>query len=200
MDVIETETVKQDGHTYRIAIIPDGETPNPLEDWSEMGTVLSLNRRHINFDPEGVADAIGNNPDAVPLSYFEHGRCLWCVSGELPALARCPWDSAGLAGVWLPDVATLASARHYGGSTRQHFMRKRARLACDAYTRWCNGEVYGYEIERITACDCCHTENAERVESCWGFYGREECLAEARAAVAARAEARPLDVTTLIVA
>ena len=86
----------------------------------------------------------------MPLSYYEHGLCLWSVAGELPAGARCPWDSVAFAGVWLPDAETLASARNYGGRTRRHFMRKRARQACDAYTQWCNGDVYGYEIERVT--------------------------------------------------
>src|SRR5262249_19720549 len=117
MDAIEIETVEQDGHTYRIAVYPDGDAPNPLEDPGELGRILGLDLRHANVDPEGVAAAMEGDPDAVPLSYFEHGRCLWCVAGELPASARCPWDSAALAGVWLPGAETLASARHYGGGT-----------------------------------------------------------------------------------
>jgi hypothetical protein len=129
MDAIETETVEHDGQTYRIRICQDADAPNPLKDWCEIGTILSLNRRHRNFDPDGVEAAIESNPDAVPLSYYEHGLCLWSVAGELPAGARCPWDSAAFAGVWLPDAETLASAQHYGGRTRRHFMRKRARLA-----------------------------------------------------------------------
>ena len=125
-----------------------------------MGTILSLNRRHGNFDPAGVEAAIESNPDAVPLSYFEHGLCLWSVAGELPAGARCPWDSVAFAGVWLPDAETLESARNYGGRTRQHFMRKRARQACEAYTQWCNGDIYGYEVERVTACGRCGSDQA----------------------------------------
>ena len=38
MDAIETKTIEHDGQTYRIAIYPDADAPNPLEDWSEMGT------------------------------------------------------------------------------------------------------------------------------------------------------------------
>ena len=186
MDAIETETIDLGGQTFRIAIYPDGDTPNPLDDWSEMGTILSLNRRHVHFDPDGVEAATRDNPDAVPLSYFEHGLCLWSVAGELPAGARCPFDSVPFAGVWLPDADTLASARPYGGWTRRQFMRKRARQACEAYAQWCNGDVYGYEIHRLTACGACHGERPEPVESCWGFYGLENCLAEARAMVAAR--------------
>ena len=186
MDAIETETVEQDGQTYRITVYPDADAPNPLEDWDEMGTILSLNRRHVNFDPGRRRGGDRDNPDAVPLSYFEHGLCLWSVAGELPAGARCPWDSVGFAGVWLPDAATLESARNYGGRTRRHFMRKRARQACDAYTQWCNGDIYGYEIAMITVCPCCGQERCRPLESCWGFFGMKYCLAEAAAAVEAR--------------
>ena len=105
MDAIETTTVEQDGQTYRITVYPDADAPNPLEDWGEMGTILSLNRRHRNFDPGRHRGSDRDDPDAVPLSYYEHGLCLWSVAGELPAAARCPWDSVGFAGVWLPDAA-----------------------------------------------------------------------------------------------
>jgi hypothetical protein len=127
MDAIETRTIERNGQTYRITVYADADAPNPLEDWDEMGTILSLNRRHVNFDPDGIDAAIQDNPDAVPLSYYEHGLCLWSVAGELPAAARCPWDSVGLAGIWLPDLHTLESAKRFGGRTRQLFMRKRAR-------------------------------------------------------------------------
>jgi hypothetical protein len=186
MEAIKTETVEQDGQTYRISIYPDGDTPNPLEDWSEMGTILSLNRRHANFDPTEVEEAILHNPDAVPLSDYEHGICLWSVAGELPAAARCRWDSVSFAGVWLPDAETLESAKPYGGRTRQLFMRKRARQACEAYTQWCNGDVYGYDVERVTVCPACGSEQSASLDSCWGFFGLDTCLSEAQAAIQAR--------------
>ena len=185
MDAIETETIDLNGQTYRISVYADPDAPNPLEDWCEMGTILSLNRRHVNFDPAGVENALETNPDAVPLSYFEHGCCLWSVAGELPAPARCPWDSVGFAGVWLPDMETLAAAHNYGGRTRRHFMRNRARQACEVYTQWCNGEVYGYAIEQVTACEACQGETVTAVDSCWGFFGLDTCLSEAKASIAA---------------
>ena len=181
MDAIETKTIVAGSHTYRISIYPDEDTPNPLDDWSEMGSILSLNRRHRNFDPAGIDAAIESNPDAVRLSYFEHGRCLWSVAGEQPAATRCPWDSVPFAGVWLPDAETQASAAKYGGRTRQLFLRKRAHHACETYSQWCNGDVYGYTVERLTACPACDKEYAQEVESCWGCYGLAECLSEATA-------------------
>jgi hypothetical protein len=158
MDAIETETRKLGGQNYCIVNYPDGDTPNPLDDWSEMGTILSLNRHHANFDLDRVKAGIEDNPDAVPLSYFEHGLCLWSVAGELPALCRCLWDSVPFAGVWLLNAETLTSAARYRGRTRRYFMRKRARQACNVYTRWCNGDVYGYAISCTLACVGCGSE------------------------------------------
>jgi hypothetical protein len=186
MNAIETTTVERGGQTFRIRIYPDGDTPNPLKDWSEMGTILSLNRRHASFNPSRVEFAIENDPDAVPLSYYEHGQCLWSVAAELPAACRCRFDSVAFAGVWLPDAETLASAKGYGGFTRRMFMRKRARQACEAYTQWCNGEVYGYDIEQVTTCPQCGQESTEPVDSCWGFYGLDYCRSEAQAAAEAQ--------------
>lgn len=189
MDAIETTIIERDGQSFRIRIYPDGDAPNPLEDWCKMGAILSLNRRHANQVPTGIDEFLDTNPDAVPLSYYEHGLCLWSVAGELPAHLRCPFDSVGIAGFWVPDAQTLASARNYGGSTRRHFMRKRARQACGAYTQWCNGDIYGYEVERVTGCPACGSEKSESVDSCWGFYGLDDCRSEAQAAVQAWAPA-----------
>jgi hypothetical protein len=186
MDAIETKTIDHNGQTYRISIYADPDAPNPLKDWCEMGTILSLNRRHVNFDPDGIDAAIESNTDAVPLSFYEHGLCLWSVAGELPVAARCPWDSVCFAGVWLPDAQTLESAKPYGGRTRQRFIRKRARQACEVYTQWCNGDIYGYEIERTQTCKGCGADKPEPLDSCWGFYGLDTCLSEAHAAVQAQ--------------
>lgn len=183
MNALHVETVNRNGIDYRISIYHDADPSNPLEDWSEMGSILSLNRRHGNYDPSGVEDAVESNPDAVPLSYYEHGNCLWTVAGGLPSYAQCRWDSVGFAGVWIPDADTLKSARNLGGFTRRAFMRKRAAQACDAYSQWCNGEVYGYTVEAVTECPHCGEESAEDIDSCWGFYGFDECRAEAMGAI-----------------
>lgn len=183
MNAVAAETLQQGGQTFRITVYPDADAPNPLDDWSEVGVILSLNRRHRNFDPGAIESVLENNPDAVPLSYFEHGQCLWSVAGELPAAARCPFDSVPFAGIWLPDAETLASAANYGGRTRRLFLRKRARQACDAYTQWCNGEIYGYAVHRIEPCGGC-AERPVLVDACRGVYGVEACLGEARAALA----------------
>ena len=49
-------------------------------------------------------------------------------------------------------------------------MRKRANQACEAYSQWYNGDIYGYRVERITLCPACGDEHAALIDSCWGYY------------------------------
>ncbi len=150
-----------------------------------MGTILSLNRRHANFDPGRRRGGDRHNPDAVPLSYFEHGLCLWSVAGELPAACRCPLDSVGFAGVWLPDAETLESARNYGGFTRRHVHAEAGppgvrRLYAVVQRRGLRlRDRAGHRLPVL------RHEEAEPVDSCWGFYGLDYCRGEARAMLAA---------------
>ena len=84
-----------------------------------MGTILSLNRRHHNFDPDGIEEAISHNPDAVPLSYYEHGLPIrngvknneLGLSPGLPASTLLenrlwPVDSRSLIREWLSRTQT----------------------------------------------------------------------------------------------
>ena len=92
--------------------------------------------------------------------------------GEGPA---CRFDSVRVAGIllWEQPPAVLPSGYREREADARGFL--------DTYTAWANGEVYGYEIERITTCDASGTASAEFVDSCFGFYGFEHCLSEAEA-------------------
>lgn len=58
-----------------------------------------------------------------------------------------------------------------------------AEQACQQYTDWCNGNCYGYTVERHTRADADSSwEFVEEVDSCWGYVGgdyAESVLAEA---------------------
>ena len=55
------------------------------------------------------------------------------------------------------------------------------------YDQYLTGDVYGYEIYEVSECDkgC---EHKEFVDSCWGFYGEDECMTEAKGVVEYRLE------------
>jgi len=113
MQAIETKTVEQDGHTYRITIYrdSDAECPSEWESWR----LVSFSHRHIGYEnPAGYCkglDAFGcpiptsiglarklETGTAFWLSYYEHGLCRWSLMGEGP---QCRWDSTRIAGILL---------------------------------------------------------------------------------------------------
>jgi hypothetical protein len=148
------------------------ENPCDYDGWK----VYSFSRRHGNFkhpeDLEGDDDFTRKRKEgfAFPLSYFEHGQCLWSLSGELPPGANCPWDSVSLAGfiVWEGDEADL-------GPETFEDREKDARAFIDRYTMFCNGEIYGYTIEAFSKCGSCGQDEEAEVDfdlpSVGGYYG-----------------------------
>ena len=50
------------------------------------------------------------------------------------------------------------------------------------YDQYLTGDIYGYEISKITKCDLGH-EHTEELDSCWGFFGESECMKEAEGIV-----------------
>ena len=143
--------------------------------------VYSFSTRHYNFkDPDDFRDdeAFARKRHeglAFPLSYYEHGQCLWSLVSELPAAAQCPFDSVVHAGfiVWEQNDDDI------GAKT---FLDRQAdaRAFIERYTEWCNGHVFGYTVEAFRSCECCK-QDVELDEagadmdlpSCGGYFDSE---------------------------
>lgn len=50
----------------------------------------------------------------------------------------------------------------------------------ETYDQFLRGDIFGFQILRREQCPMCGETHEEEIESCWGFYGEEYCLAEAR--------------------
>lgn len=143
-------------------------SPEDPNDQEQSWTVHSFNRRHNHFtdpdslDHESIQDKLKRGY-AFPLSYHEHGNCLWTLGGEGHF---DEWDSTRFAGliVWENDESNITSEDR----------KADARAHLEEYTAWCNGEVYAWSI----------TDNeGEHVESCSGFYSscKDDMLSEIHA-------------------
>ena len=138
---------------YRVSIFQDETAPNPLRDMDEMGIIMSPSRNSVNFNP-AIEDA-REHPGMVDLGRTTNGD------------------------IWIPDNATMESAKLLTGQERADFMAERARQAIESFHRWLRGDVYGYVIDRVSKCECCSQEVVKHIDSCWGFYGFDDCVAEA---------------------
>ena len=136
-----------------------------------MGSIYSFSRRHGKFlHPEQIDSEIDEDkkPYIVPLSYFEHGQCIWGVAGTLTNTPDFRWDGVGYAGIWVPDKCCLT---HIQGSDPSEDKRKLeaiecAKQACEEYTSWCNGECYGIIIAWYDA-----EGDLLNTDACWGYIG-----------------------------
>lgn len=152
----------------------DLENPAEFDGWK----VYSFCRRHSNFrhpddlglgliDPSTGLPKV-NNPGlrsklksglAFFLSYYQHGNCLWFLTGEQPPGVEFTWDGVRIAGllVW-EDKASHLGPRTLDGR------RQDAAAFLQTYTSWANGEGLYYRIE---------DENGDLIDSCGGFFDAE---------------------------
>jgi len=181
-------TILNEENRIVFAWIRHNESPeNPLEDWDCIGSIHSLGHRLISYDPDTIEEN-RDNPDAIPLSYFEHGLCMWGVAGTMDGMPDFRWDGVDFAGIWLPDECILDEAKGMVGDFRRSFMKKRADHACRAYTHWCNGDIWCVEL-RVYQLDWYdddtpiqslqyYEDSPDEVllfeDVCCGFYGWEE--------------------------
>ncbi len=137
---------------YRVTIEHDPDTQNPFNcsSW-DFHSFTDTNPLQFVYDVELMARSF-------LLSYFEHGNCLWSLSGEgIP----CQWDTVNSAGILIAPTAHEANT-------------DTARAILKEYTDWCNGESYWYSIEaEVEVCAHCHDTEWEVVDSCCGFIGSE---------------------------
>jgi hypothetical protein len=194
-----TEVTEGDKLIAFARIAYDECPPNPCEDWDGFGTFYLLGKCHSNFDEQCLK--LLEDKDAVGLSYYEHGDCMWFVAdSSVPAGVEFQWDGVRLAGVWEPDDIIKQTADDKklktGTDERRQWMVDQAVDACEVYTWWCNGEVYSYDIrvynKRQTEDGATYDElndyrHDEPVheDSCSGYYGQESIDEAIKAAATA---------------
>jgi hypothetical protein len=68
--------------------------------------------------------------------------------GRIPGV-EWQWDGTPFAGVWVPDsdIIDEVAGMEPGSAERKAFMRARASDVCEAYTDWCNGNVYAFDVK-----------------------------------------------------
>ena len=178
----------------------DHSPENPLENESAQGTIYSFSHRHGNFigyDKEDMIEDLLKNKEAVRLSYFEHGNSLWMVAeAPTPPGVEFQWDGVRFAGLWVPDEEVLDNIGDVQGEERRTKLLAYAAGVVEQFTAWCNGEVYGYEIERY---DLKEDEDGNNIlsrsyyssmqdaetDSCSGYYGWDDFTKEVESSVRA---------------
>lgn len=161
---------------YRIV---HDETPMSPREYESSLSILVLFHKRYNLPNEfgldytqyeGWADMRADieaegGINILPVWAYDHGSMAIAVAENNPF--SCPWDSGQLGFVF-----TTEERLEWTGADRdriEEFMK----MEVDEYSRYLNGEVYGYEIV---------DERGEVVDSCWGYYGYADAEAAAKEA------------------
>ena len=188
MDAIETKTVEQDGQTYRIThLCRSGRTQS----------AGGLERNGHDPEPEPPARQFRSRPasrTAIEAQSRRRAAELFRaravplvgrrgIARRLPAARGIPSASPGSGCPtprrWNPPATTAAAPAAISCASVPARRAKPIRNGATATSTATRSSVSPPAAP-------CGSEQAGAVDSCWGFYGLDNCLSEAEAAVLAR--------------
>jgi len=179
---IVLQTIKEG--EYVIKIEPDMDVEDPRESFDNLGTMVCFHSRYTLGDKDTGFDV--NNYHGSWSALEKDIRRREEIAVILPiymyvhssvALAttpfHCPWDSGQIGFI---SVSKQRARSEFGRLTRKKL--EHIVLILDeevkTYSQFVGGDVYGYVIE---------DKQGNSVSSCWGFYGEDDCIEQAKAEV-----------------
>ena len=173
----ETEKIGK----YQIDIIQDTDPESPRE-WDNLGTMVCFHRNYILGDKHDynhndysgwkeMKESIIRNENVgviLPLYLYDHSGITMNTTGF-----SCGWDSGQVGFIF---VSKEKIREEFGVKyVTKKVIEKIEKLLVgevETYDQYLTGDIYGY---RIT-----DTETDEELDSCWGFYGSDYCMEEAK--------------------
>ncbi len=158
--------------SYSIEIVSDEFTDSPRE-WDNVSTIVCWHRNYIlgdeQLDTRYTEDEIMEKYDNIlaiePVYIYDHSGITINTTGF-----SCGWDS-GLVG-WAfitKDNLELMGLEHFANDPAKLSEIIRGEVA--TYDQYLRGEIYAYVVK---------DSSGEVVDSCGGYYGRDECEESAK--------------------
>jgi hypothetical protein len=178
---------------YKINICSDDDPMNPRDN-DNLGTMLCFHSRYNLGDKqtdiksndfsgwEEMENYLIKKEKAcviLPLYLYDHSGITMRTTSF-----NDRWDSGQ---VGFAYVTSEKIRKEYSVKSINKAIKDKVTSVLEAeveeYDQFIRGDVYGYDIRKITKCDL-DCEHEETVDSCWGFYGEiDYCLTEAKAVV-----------------
>ena len=183
------DAVKTIEHNGKVIEIHTDEDPiNPRTDFEHADTMVCLHRRYNLGDKHdyrtedfsgwgAIEEQILKDNDVVeilPLYMYDHSGITIATTPF-----SCPWDSGQIGFVFI----TKEKARECW-MVKRIGKKVRAKVhtyllaAVQEYDQFLTGDIYGYVIKAKDK----DGEEGEELDSCWGFYGMEYAIEQAKEA------------------
>jgi len=172
------ETVEYKKHT--IEVFPDDHCENPIQNWDMLGEYLCWHRRYklgnsdrFSSPDDVVAYAKQTQSLLFPLFMYDHsGIVLSLTNAHYPFNDQ--WDAGQLGFVLVDREKAL---KEFGRKKLTKQLKQKIGQIIEGevetYNQYLAGDVYGYVVSR----------DGEHIDSCWGYYGKDDCLSETESIV-----------------
>lgn len=196
-----TETEEYKGYT--IKIIQEEYPSNPREEFDNMGIMSCYHRDYILGDKKYSKrhvdlDGIVKDPKvfALGLYFHDHGMIGMSCDNDFTH----DYDDGLVGYIWITKerVRKEYSCKRITRKTREKLL-KYLQGEVKEYSQYLEGDVWGYQIvgprskydpeecetceDRYSCPECNGCEDGEELDSCWGYYGSDYCLQEAKSMV-----------------
>ena len=169
---------------YLIEVEQDDNTESPRE-WDNLGKMICFHGRYDlgdkhDFSREEAQEFLKSKEICVslPLYLYDHSGITMSTSPF-----GCRFDSRCVGFIY---VTKEQVRKEYGVKRINKELIEKVTNVLESevktYDQYLTGDVYGYRIYKVTECELGH-EHKEEVDSCWGFYGEDECMTEAEGIV-----------------
>jgi len=156
-----------------IKIYPDGNPENPRE-LDNLGTMVYWHPKYnLGDEQKGFEDIVEisrkNNVIFLPLYLFDHGDLILKTSKFSSQF------DAGHVGIIYIEKETAFKEFGWKKMTKIRMDRVKRNLDMEVkiFNQYLRGEIFGYVIE---------DKSEEDKDSCWGFYGMDYCIEQAKEA------------------
>lgn len=164
------ETIELAGYT---ASLYRDESPESPRAWDNLGTMACFHRRYNLGDPpemeieEIEAGLESGELIGLPLYLYDHGG-ITMRTGPFSD----PWDSGRVGYIYVHKTDAL---KEWGRKRLSPYLRRKVLEVLNGevqvYDEFITGQVYGYVVTG---------PDGEHRDSCWGFFGLEYAIDEAR--------------------
>jgi len=169
---------------FELEVVQDTDPYSPRED-DNLGTMVCFHKRYELGDKtdyrtedydswdelkEGI---IKNEGEVVilPLYLYDHSGITISTSSF-----DCRWDSGQIGFIF---VSKYKIKKEEIDETKvEEYLKGEVEM----YDQYLTGVVWGYNVYEVSICDKGH-EHKELVESCYGFYGHDECESEGQSVI-----------------
>jgi hypothetical protein len=164
---------------FNLEVIQDNDAENP-RNWDNLGTMICFHNsyklgdetdyRSKDYDSldELKQDIEANEGEiyTLPLYLFDHSGVTMSTRPF-----GCSWDSGQVGFIYVSKNKVI---KEYSEIIDAEKIKEYLNNEVKTYDQYLTGDVWGYVVNEIKICDEGH-EHKENIESCWGFFGHEEC-------------------------